>query len=375
VAPLRNPDELSWLFVAAARATGVPANDDVSGPELDGVAISPVTIYRGQRWNTARGYLTGRPNLTVVTKADVHRVVLRKGRAVGVEYRHRGGVETAVADREVVVSAGAYGTPQILQLSGIGAADHLRSVGVTPLIDSPRVGMGLADHPQVFATWSLAPGQVGLTDAVHPKHLLRWLLTRRGKWTSNLLEAVAHVRSTPELPACDIQLTFAPDDLRAVKLRPKPALTVASSYWTPKSRGSVVIRSSNPATPPAICSNLLTERDDVDALVEAVHRSREIIATGPLASAVEQEITPGPGNDIEAVIRETAVTASHPGCTVAMGTDPHSPLDEKLRVRGVEHLRVADASALPVLPRANTNAPSIMIGERCADFLLSGGGC
>jgi choline dehydrogenase len=116
---------------------------------------------------------------------------------------------------------------------------------------------------------------------------------------------------------------------------------------------------------------MLTERGDVDALIEAVRRSREIIATEPIASAVERELVPGPGHDVEALIRETAITASHPGCTVAMGTDPDSPLDEKLRVRGVEGLRVADASALPVLPRANTNAPSIMIGERCADFVLS----
>jgi choline dehydrogenase len=371
VARLQDPDELSSLFVTSARAAGVPANDDVSGPELDGAAISSVTIDRGQRWNTARGYLDHQKNLTVVTKAHVQRVVLQDGRAVAVQYRHRGRVETAFVDHEIVVSAGAYGTPALLQLSGIGAADHLRSVGITPLVDIPRVGMGLTDHPHVFATWSLAPGRVGLTDAVNPTHVARWLLTRRGKWASNLLEAVAHVRSTPEQLACDIQLTFAPDDLGTKTLRPKPTLTVASSYWTPTSRGSVLIRSSDPTTPPAICTNMLTERGDVDALVEAVRRSRAIIATEPIASAVERELVPGAGRDIEAVIRETAITASHPGCTVAMGTDPHSPLDEKLRVRGVQGLRVADASALPVLPRANTNAPSIMIGERCADFVLS----
>jgi choline dehydrogenase len=371
VAPLEDPDELSSLFVTSARAAGIPANDDVSGPVLDGAAISRVTIHRGQRWSSARGYLDRQKNLTVVTRAQVRRVVLRKGRAVAVEYRHRGRVETAVADHEVVVSAGAYGTPALLQLSGIGAADHLNGVGITPLIDSPRVGMGLTDHPHVFATWSLAPGRAGMTDAVNPKHVARWLLTRRGKWASNLLEALAHIRSAPELLACDIQLTFAPDDLGTKTLRPKPTMTVASSYWTPESRGSVLIRSSNPDAPPAIRTNMLTERGDVDALVKAVQRSREIVATGPLASVVEQELVPGLGTDLEAVIRETAITASHPGCTVAMGTDPHSPLDEKLRVRGVQGLRVADASALPVLPRANTNAPSIMIGERCADLVLS----
>lgn len=374
VAPLRNPTELSSMFVAAARASGVPANNDVSGPHLDGAAISPVTIDNGQRWNTARGYLDPRHNLTVITKAHVRRVILRKGRAVGVEYRHRGRTATAVAEHEVIVSAGAYGTPQILQLSGIGAADHLRSVGITALIDNPRVGMGLTDHPHVFTTWSLAPGHVGLTDAVNPKYLAKWLVSHRGKWASNLLEAVAHVRSTPELPACDIQLTFAPDDLTSKTLRPKPTLSVACSYWTPKSRGSVLIRSSHPGGAPSIRTNMLTEDDDISGLIAAVQRAREVIATGPIAAAVERELVPGLGSDIERVIRETAITASHPGCTVAMGTDPQSPLDEKLRVRGVEHLRVADASALPVLPRANTNAAAIMIGERCADFVLTADG-
>ena len=370
VTRLPDPDELSPMFVAAARAAGVPANDDVSGPALDGAAISPVTIHRGQRWSAARGYLRGQPNLTIVTRAHVQRVVVRNGRAVAVEYRRRGRVRTAVADREIIVSAGAYGTPQLLQLSGIGPADHLRAVGVTPVLDSPRVG-GRADRSShAFATWALAPGHAGLTDAVNPKYLLQWAFRRRGKFASNLMEALAHIRSTPGAPACDIQLMFAPDDVLTKTLHPKPTLSVGHSYWTPKSRGSVLIWSAKPGVPPAICNNLLTERGDLDALVLAVERSREIIATEPIASAVERELVPGAGTDIESSIRQTATTTHHPACSVAMGARPDSALDEKLRVRGVENLRVADASALPVIPRANTNAASIMIGERCADFLL-----
>jgi choline dehydrogenase len=368
------PDELSQRFVAAARAAGIAATDDVSGPELDGAAISPVTIYRGQRWSTARGYLSGQSNLTVVKRAQVHRVIVRGGRAVGVEYRHRGRMQQSFADREIVLSAGAFGTPQLLQLSGIGPADHLRGVGITALIDSPRVGQGLEDHANAFATWALAPGYIGLSDAAHPKWLLQWLLRRQGKLSSNVIEAVAHVRSTPELPACDFQLGFAPVDLLAdLKGGPlKPVMSVIMSYWTPKSRGSVMVRSSDPTAPPAIRLNLLAERADVDALVRAMDRVRELVATEPLASAVAGELLPGPDSDVETSIRNTAITTSHPACTVAMGADSDSPLDERLRVRGVEGLRVADASALPRIPRANTNAPSIMIGERCADFLLAG---
>jgi len=373
VTRVAHPDELSQRFLVAACAAGVAASDDVSGPELEGAAISPVTIYRGQRWSTARGYLTKQSNLTVVKRAQVHRVIVRNGRAVGVEYRHRGRVRQSFADREIVLSAGAFGTPQLLQVSGIGPADHLRRVGITALVDSPRVGQGLEDHANAFATWALAPGHVGLADALHPKWLLQWIIRHQGKFTSNVIEAVAHVQSTPDLPACDFQLGFAPIDLLADLKggRPKPVMSVIMSYWTPKSRGSVMVRSSDPTMPPAIRLNLLAEREDVEALMRAVDRVREIVATEPLASAVAGELIPGPGTDVETSIRNTAITTSHPACTVAMGADSGSPLDERLRVRGVEHLRVADASALPRIPRANTNAPSIMIGERCADFLLA----
>ncbi|OBA83344.1 oxidoreductase [Mycobacterium sp. 1164966.3] len=366
------PDELSHRFVAAARAAGVAISDDVSGPELDGAAITPVNIYQGQRWSTARGYLRGQDNLTVVTKALVNRVIIRDGRAVGIEYRRRGRMHQAFADHEIVLSTGAFGTPQLLQLSGVGPADHLRRVGVTPLVDSPRVGKGLTDHPLFWAVWSLLPGYVGLSDVANPKWLLQWLLRRSGKLASNGGEALAHIRSTVEAPACDVQLIFTPADARAKPRggRFAPALSVGHSYWTPKSRGSVLIRASDPAVPPAIRMNLLSDRDDVDALVRAVQRTRDIIGTEPIAAAVERELLPGYGEDLEACIRNTAQTTSHPACTVAMGRDADSPLDEKLRVRGVDNLRVADASALPEIPRANTNAPSIMIGERCADFLL-----
>ena len=367
------PEEVSRRFVEAARAAGVAANDDVSGPELDGAAISPVTIHNGQRWTTARGYLNDRKNLTVVTKATVSRVIIRSGRAVGIEYRRRGRAHQAFAKQEIILSTGAFGTPHLLQLSGIGPADHLRGVGITPVVDSPRIGQGLTDHPHGWAIWALKPGHIGFADAAKPKWALQWFLHKRGKLTSNGGEAVAHIRSAPDLPACDFQLIFAPGDARA---DPRggafdPALSMGLSYWTPKSRGSVLIRTSDPTTPPDIRLNLLREREDVDALLRAVERAREIIATEPIASAVGRELVPGPGSDVEVCIRETAITTRHPSCSVAMGSQPDSPLDEKLRVRGVEGLRVADASALPGIPRANTNAPSIMIGERCADFLLA----
>lgn len=363
-------DPVTRRFVEAARAAGVPARDDVSGPEIDGAAISPVTIHDGQRWNAARGYLRGQPNLTVASGALVSRVIIRRGRAIGVEYRSGRQLERAFADQEIVLSAGAFGSAQLLQLSGIGPADHLRSVGITPQVHSPGVGDGLTDHPNAFVTWSLAPGYRGLSDAFRPQHVLRWLLRHDGRMTSNFMEAVAHIRTLPDLPACDMQLIFTPIDVSTKTYRPKPTAAVALSYWTPKSRGSVLVESLDPAVPPAIRLNLLSERDDVDALIRGVARLREIAATDPLMSALGSELLPGRDGDVEESIRDTCITTSHPACSVAMGGHPESALDERLRVRGVEKLRVADASALPRIPRANTNAPSIMIGERCADFLL-----
>jgi choline dehydrogenase len=378
------PDDVARRFVAAARAAGVPANDDVSGPDLEGAAIAPVTIWRGQRWSTARGYLDParkRKNFTLVSGALVHRIVIREGRAIAVEYERNGWRNTVAARAEIVLSAGAYGTPQLLQLSGVGPAEHLRDIGVNPVVDSPHVGAGLRDHPATFMMWDLAPGFVGLSDAKHPKWLLRWLFSRDGKLTSNAFEALAHIRSSPELPAADFQVAGGPvyvtfdGDALAHK---DPTLSIMQSYWTPESKGSVLACSADPKTPPEIRLNTLTEPADVAAFVRAIRRTREIVATEPLASAVGAEFAPGPqvrdDDALEDWVRNTVYSTFHPACTAAMGQEPESVLDERLRVRGVAGLRVADASALPRIPRANTNAPSIMVGERCADFVAEENG-
>lgn len=245
------------------------------------------------------------------------------------------------------------------------------------MVDSPQVGCNLTDHPATFMNWELAPGFIGLADARNPKWLLRWLIRRTGKLTSNLMEAVAHIRSAPGLPAPDFQLIHAPVYARIDELDyPRPALSILQSYWTPDSRGSVMVRSKDPAEPPAIQLNTLTAAADVAAFVRAIRRTREIVATEPLASAVAVEVHPGPDvntdRELEAWVRATVATTGHPACSAAMGAGPGSVLDPQLRVRGVRGLRVADASALPHIPRANTNAPAIMVGERCADFVLSG---
>jgi choline dehydrogenase len=223
--------------------------------------------------------------------------------------------------------------------------------------------------------WEPASGFIGLADARNPKWLMRWLFRRTAKLTSNLMEAVAHIGSAPGLAAPDFHLIHAPIYARIDEMSyPRPALSILQSSWTPESRGSVMVRSPDAAVPPAIQLNTVTAPADLDALVRAIRFTREIVATEPLASATALEIQPGPDvntdAELKAWIRATVATTGHPACSAAVGTDPNSVLDHQLRVRGVAGLRVADAFALPRIPRANTNAPAIMVGERCADFML-----
>lgn len=375
---LSAPDPVAQAFVEAAAATGIERNDDLSGPELDGVALSPTTTAGGRRWSTARGYLDGarrRPNLTVMSKALVHRIVLRDGRAVGVEVERKGKRTEVASTRDIVLSAGAFGTPQLLQLSGVGPADHLTALGITPVVDNPAVGTHLAEHPMTFVNYELREPWVGLADAKHPKYLVDWLLRGRGKLASNVAEALAHVRTLPELPAADMQLVHAPAFFwnNGEDEHPRPAMAMAQSYWTPQSQGTVRLRSRDARQAPAILMNMLSERSDVEALMRGIRLTREIAQQAPLRDMLGVEITPGGAVQTDAQledwIRQTCLHTYHPACTARIGEPGEGVLDPELRVHGVQNLRVADASALPSITRANTNAPAILFGERCADFI------
>ncbi|WP_370501098.1 GMC family oxidoreductase [Mycolicibacterium sp. jd] len=378
VTRVAEPDEVSRRFVEAAHHSGVPTNDDIGGPELDGASISPITVWRGGRWSTARAYLDRArkmENFTVVSHALARRVVLECGRAVGVEYERRGRRHVATSSGEIVLCAGAFGTPHLLQLSGIGPAEHLRDVGIRSVVDSPLVGSNLSDHPSTYMNWELAPGFVGLADAKSPRWLLRWLFRRDGKLTSNFMEALAHVRSSPDLTEPDFQLINGPayvwDFGRGA--HPRPAAAIIQSYWAPKSRGTVLATTPDPHVPPSIRMNTLEKYDDVRAFIRAIRLTREIAATAPLSAALGRELHPGSAIssdiDLETWISATSGSTGHPAYSAAMGTGDDSVLDERLRVRGVQGLRVADASAFPRIPHANTNAAAILFGERCADFV------
>lgn len=380
------PGRTTEAFVeSCVAATDTPRNPDHSGPNLHGVEVSPTIVVDGQRVNTVRAYLDpvrkSRENLTIVSKAIVHKVKIEGGRATGVVYSKKGKLTEARATSEIVLSAGAFGTPQLLQLSGVGESSLLASLGVDCVVDNPNVGAHLKEHPMAMVNFEIDPasGLEGLSTAEHPKYLLEWLLKKTGPLASNIAEALGHVKSSPELPEPDFQFVNGPAFFweNGDGEHPNPAHTMGLSYWTPKSVGWVKAASTDPSQNPRVQLNMLSEREDVEALIRAVRISREIAATDPLASLLGYEITPGANIDsdeqIEDWLRRTCIHTYHPACTARIGTDPaDSVIDPEMKVHGIEGLRVADASALREITRANTHAPSVMMGERVAHLIATG---
>jgi choline dehydrogenase-like flavoprotein len=380
VEDLRSPRPLTRRFLEACAAAGIPRIDDYNGTEQDGASPCQVNQRGGRRWSAADAYLRPamrRRNLEVLTRRHVLGVVLEGGRAVGVRVAdRRGRVSVVRAEREVILSAGAICSPQLLMLSGIGPADHLREHGIEVAVDLPEVGENLQDHPYATCVWDCVVPE-SLYGADRPRPLLEWVLRRTGPLTSTVAEAFAFVRSRPGLPAADLQYHFAPAYFvrNGSETYDGHAFTTGPVLITPKSRGQVRLRSADPAAKPAITTNTLAEREDVEALVTGIERAREIVAQEPLASAAGRELLPGPDvggrQDLEAWLRANVELLYHPSGTVAMGGEDR-PLDPELRVRGVEGLRVVDASVFPVIPGGNTNAPTMMVAERAADLIRGG---
>jgi choline dehydrogenase len=374
----RSPRPLTGRFLAACAETGIPRIPDYNGPEQDGAALVQVTQRAGKRWSAADAYLRPaltRPNLEVVTGALVSGLELRDGAVTGVRYsRRRGGEQLARAGREVILSAGAIGSPQLLMLSGIGPGEQLRPLGVPLRHELPGVGENLQDHPYVACIWDV-PGGGSLADAEKPKALLEYLLRRTGPLTSSVAEAFAFIRSRPGLPAPDLQFHFAPAYFadNGFEEYDGHAITSGPVLVKPKSRGWVRLRSTDPAAKPRILTNSLAEVEDVETLRAGIERAREIAAAGPLAQVVGREIYPGPKVDtaeaIAADIRRRVELLYHPVGTCRMGEGADTVVSPELRVHGLEGLRVVDASVMPVIPSGNTNAPTIMVAEKAADLI------
>jgi choline dehydrogenase len=384
VQDLRYKSDLTGAFITAAKNSGQRVNDDFNGPSQEGVGYYQVTQRGGRRWSAADAYLhpaIGRPNLTVQTDALVTGLVIEGDRATGVRYLRRGVEELATADAEVIVSAGTIGSPQLLLLSGIGPAAHLREHDIPVLADSPGVGGNLSDHPVVTAMWS-APKSKSLWEMSGPRNLARWQMTHTGPMTTNVAEAGGFVRTDPALPAPDIQwhvlpVPFVNGGLADPSSR---ALSVLVTLVSVGSRGRIRLRSADPRHKPAIDPAYLSDTADFDPLVRGIALVRQFAAAKPLGRILKQELAPGPElrteSDLREWVRNDLNTLYHPVGTCAMGGDGRvaaskltSVVDTELRVRGIAGLRVVDASVMPTVPRGNTNAPTIAIAERAADLI------
>ena len=368
-------------LIAASEAAGIPRSLDYNGPEQDGVAMFQVNQRDGRRWSAADAFLRPalkRPNLKVMTRTRVLRVEFERDRAVGVRIaggRGRGVERSIRAGREVILSAGAIQSPQLLLLSGIGSADDLRAVGVEARHNLPGVGRNLQDHPFVTLIWEVSE-QNTLYGADKPKPLAEWVLRRTGPLTSTVAEVVAFVRTRPGLQAADIQFHMgaAYYEDHGAETYDGHCVVIAPVLVSPQARGQVWLRSADPIAQPRIITNSLSEPDDLRSLVDGMQLAREIAAQEPLRDIILSELKPGPDHrgrtDLEADLRRRLMLIYHPVGTCRMSdADDDAVVDSRLRVRGLESLRVVDASVMPIIPGGNTNAPTIMIAERAADLI------
>ncbi len=388
----RGRNALFDTFIEAGVAAGYPANDDFNGAEQEGFGKYDFTIRDGKRWSTSFAFLRpaiGRPNLVVETGAHLTRIVIENGRATGVEYLQDGSVRRATAAAEVVLSAGTVNSPQALLLSGVGPADELRALGIVPVHDLPGVGKNMQDHVDCVMAWQCTRPVTLYRDLRADRiafSVVEGMLLGTGITTTFPYEAGAFVRSRPELVAPDVQLHFMPaleatanlhlpNPFRRQAIEDVHGFTLRVGPVNPESRGEITLRSTDPLDKPKIQPNYLSTQFDIDTMIRGIRLTREVIAQKPFDPYRGAEVAPGPGKQSDAELtqwlRASAMTTFHPVGTCKMGSDPMAVVDERLRVHGIAGLRVADASIMPIISSGNTNAPAIMIGERCADFILA----
>lgn len=374
---LRDPNPLRAAFFEACAQDGFARLDELNVPGIDGYAPTPVNQRKGRRWSAADGYLrpaAKRANLTLLVGALAEKVEVANGRATGVRVRlAKGGVRTLGAAREVLVSAGAVHSPHLLQLSGIGDPDVLAAAQIRLTVDNRGVGKGLQDHLSVPVIMFTREGGT-LVDAEKPINLIKFLAQRRGMLTSNVGEGVLFGRSEPELAHPDLEYIFAPvpfinhgqDD------PPGHGITIGVVLLQPESMGSVTARSADPAVAPIIDAGYLSAPKDLERLVAGVQTAQRLFATSALHGLVGETMMPAPEQtDVAEYVRVAAETLYHPTGTCRMGTDDAAVVDESLRVRGIDGLRVVDASVMPQIIRGHTHAPTVMIAEKAADLIRS----
>ena len=385
VSDMRTRRDVCDAFIAGAEEIGIPRNDDINGAEQEGAGYFQLTTRNGRRWSTATGYLRParrRPNLSVVTRAHVHRVRIDARRAVGVRYAVGAQMNEARARAEVLLCAGAIGSPQILQLSGVGPARLLRDNGIEPVLDAPGVGENLQDHLQLRAVYKCT--RPTLNDEVNNlfrKTLIgvEYIVRRTGPISMGASQVYAFARTRAELETPDIQFHFQPlsADKPGDGLHRYSAFTSSVTQLRPESRGRIRIKDPDPYAYPAIEPNYLATAGDRAVAVAGLRMTRAIAGSRAMRPFVEEELLPGSDADTDEELleaaRSIAQTIYHPVGTCAMGQGPEAVVDDRLRVRGVGGLRVVDASVMPTITSGNTNAPTIMIAEKAADMIRADG--
>ncbi|HEV7997951.1 MAG TPA: GMC family oxidoreductase N-terminal domain-containing protein [Stellaceae bacterium] len=382
--PVRSP--LGDAMVQASIEAGIPANNDFNGARQEGVGYYQTTTTNRRRWSSARAYLgqaRNRANLTIATEAHATRILFDGARAVGIEYQTPAGRRAARVRGEIIVSGGVYGSPQLLQLSGIGPADLLGEFGIPVVREVAAVGANLHDHFNTYLVWRCAQkvtvNDMAMSPARKLQAAMQYATSRSGHLSNAGIYAGALVRTDPRLEQPDLQINMsgwsALERLRTgIKPHPFSAFTFSPVHLRPDGRGTVRLKSPDPLAPPAIQFNFLASDADFQALIYGMRLSRKIAAQPALRPFVVEEVLPGPGIESEADMKEEirvrGVSNLHPVGTCRMGRGLDAVVDPRLRVHGVERLRVADASIMPQVPGGNTNAPSIMIGEKCAAMVL-----
>ncbi|QEA37735.1 choline dehydrogenase [Pistricoccus aurantiacus] len=381
VSDLRLRREIAERFIEAAKAIGIPENQDANGKEQEGVGYFQQTAYKGFRWSTAKAFLRParkRKNLTVMTRAQTKKLLLDNKRAYGVVFQQRDEEKTVRARKEIILSSGAIGSPQILQNSGIGDPEHLQDVGVECVHELPGVGENLQDHLQVRLVFKTSCST--LNDEVrHPlKQFMvgtQYAFTRTGPLTLAASQVYIFTKSREGLDRPDIQFHMQPlsADKPAEGVHPFSAFTSSVCQLRPHSRGRVRITSSDPMKYPAIHPNYLSAEEDQKVVVDAVKVARRIAEAKPLAEVITGEYVPGEqfqtDEELLDAARQFSQTIYHPVGTCKMGSDDMAVVDAQLRVHGLKGLRVVDASIMPTIVSGNTNAPTIMIAEKAADMI------
>ncbi|OUL90386.1 GMC family oxidoreductase [Paraburkholderia hospita] len=372
-------------FIEAAARQGIPRTEDFNGSLHDGVGFMQHTIRDGRRYSAYTAFVEpvrDRTNLTVLTGAAVQRIVLKGNVATGVDVIVNGERRTFDASREVILSAGSLNSPQVLMLSGIGPGEELQRHGIKTQVEISGVGLNLQDHFYVHGSYRSTPdSSYNLELSGIRKYLegARYLLTHKGYLALGSSQVGAFVKSRPDEPYADLQISFRPMTFTyepggECEVDRKPGMGVSVYLLRPRATGTVTLRSSNPSDPSVFKPNFLTNEDDNNAMIAGVKMIRQIMSAEPIASRVIEEEIPGPlvktDEQILCWMEMTGNSAHHQAGTCKMGRDHLAVVDERLRVRGVERLRVADASIMPHLTSGNTNAPSIMIGVKAADMIL-----